>query len=44
LKNFSNRLEANQCKEESHFTTTPLSPPLQGGDLKKNNNRLRSTC
>ena len=35
LKNFSNRLEANQCKEESHFTTTPLSPPLQGGDLKK---------
>ena len=35
LKNFSNRLEANQCKEESHFTATPLSPPSQGWDLKK---------
>ena len=35
LKNFSNRLETNQCKEESHFTATPLSPPSQGWDLKK---------
>ena len=35
LKDFSNRLETNQCKEESHFTATPLSPPSQGWDLKK---------
>jgi hypothetical protein len=35
LKTFSNRLETKQCKEESHFTTTPLSPPSQGGDLEK---------
>jgi hypothetical protein len=28
LKNFNNRLETNQCKEENH----PTSPPLEGGD------------
>ncbi|MBC8549511.1 MAG: hypothetical protein H8D23_07655 [Candidatus Brocadiales bacterium] len=28
LKNFNNRLETNQCKEENH----PASPPSQGGD------------
>ncbi|MHC4321649.1 MAG: lipopolysaccharide kinase InaA family protein [Planctomycetota bacterium] len=35
LMNFSNRLETNQCKDENRFTTTPLSPPSQGGDLEK---------
>ncbi len=31
LKNFSNRLGANQCENENH----PVSPPSKGGDLKK---------
>jgi serine/threonine protein kinase len=31
LRNFSNRLEANQCKEEDH----PTAPPSKGGDLKE---------
>ncbi|MCP4253359.1 MAG: hypothetical protein GY775_08095 [Candidatus Scalindua sp.] len=35
LKNFNNRLETNQCKEENQFTTAPLSPPSQGRDLDK---------
>ncbi len=39
LKNFSNRLETNQCENENH----PLTPPSKGGDLKELNRELKKS-